>query len=65
MGFLVFLPLAAIFGGIVLLVMGVVRAIRKKQCKRTILIGAALLVPLAVLGLFYLIGALGIGPVPN
>ncbi len=66
MGFLVFLPLAAIFGGIVLLVMGVVRAIRKQPCKRTILIGAALLlIPLAILALFYLIGASGIGPVPN
>lgn len=40
MGFLVFLPLAAIFGGIVLLVMGVARAIRKQPCKRTILMKA-------------------------
>ena len=66
MGFLVFLPLAALFGGIVLLVMGVVRAARKQPCKRTILIGAALLlIPLAIMGLFYLIGVSGVGPVPN
>jgi len=66
MGFLVFLPLAAIFGGIVLLMMGVVRAIRKQPCKRTILIGAALLlIPLAIMALFYLLGVSGAGPVPN
>lgn len=66
MGFLVFLPLAAIFGGIVLLMMGVVRAIRKQPCKRTILIGTALLlIPLAIMTLFYLLGVSGVGPVPN
>lgn len=66
MGFLVFLPLAALFGGIVLLVMGVVRAIRKQPCKRTILIGTALLlIPLAIMTLFYLLGVSGVGPVPN
>ena len=66
MGFLVFLPLAAIFGGFILLMMGVVRAIRKQPCKQTILIGAApLLIPLAIMALFYLLGVSGAGPVPN
>ena len=59
-------PLFCIGGFIALLCNGIWRKVKGKSCGQTFVIAIALLLLLLIfLGLFFLIGALGIGPVPN
>ena len=59
-------PLFCIGGFIALLCNGIWRKVKGKSCGQTFVIAIALLLLLLIfLGLFILIGALGIGPIPN
>ena len=59
-------PLFCIGGFIALLCNGIWRKVKDKSCGQTFVIAIALLLLLLIfLGLFFLIGALGIGPIPN
>ncbi|MCM1100187.1 MAG: helix-turn-helix domain-containing protein [Clostridium sp.] len=59
-------PLFCIFGFVVLLCNAIWRKITGKSCGQTFITALALLLLLILfMGVFFLIGALGIGPVPN
>lgn len=59
-------PLFCAVGFIALLCNGVWRKARGKPCRQAFALSLALLLLLIIfLGLFFLIGALGVGPVPN
>lgn len=59
-------PLFCIGGFIALLCNGIWRKVRGKPCGQTFALAIALLLLLIIfLGLFFLIGALGVGPVPD
>ena len=59
-------PLFCVGGFIALLCNGIWRKVKGKPCRQTFALAIALLLLLIIfLGLFFLIGALGIGPVPN
>ncbi len=62
----VIFPLFCICGSAALLFNGIWRKIRNKSCGQTFVILLALLILLIVFfGVFFLIGTLGIGPIPN
>ena len=62
----VMLPLFCIFGFIILLCNAIWRKITGKSCGQTFVMALALLLLLILfMGMFFLIGASGIGPVPN
>ena len=59
-------PLFCVFGFLALMMNGIWRKAKGKPCGQTFSLAIALLLLLIIfLGLFFLIGALGIGPVPN
>ncbi|MCM1089110.1 MAG: hypothetical protein NC419_13220, partial [Muribaculaceae bacterium] len=59
-------PLFCIFGFVILLCNAIWRKITGKSCGQTFIMALALLLLLILfMGVFFLIGALGIGPVPN
>ena len=59
-------PLFFVFGFLALLVNGIRRKITGKPCSQTFAMAIALLLLLVIfMGLFFLAGALGTGPVPN
>lgn len=62
-----YLPVISIVVGIALLIVGLVLRKSKKQLSKVFFIVGGLCVGICVLiyGAFFLIGALGIGPVPN
>lgn len=66
-GFLgVCVPVTCFVLGVVLLIYGIWRKVNKRMCRQTF--GMALLmliVPLALVVLLFLVGVLGLGPVPN
>jgi len=62
----VILPLVCVVGFLALLGNGIWRKVTGKPCGQTFIIALALLLLfIIILGLFFLVGALGIGPVPN
>lgn len=62
----VVLPLFCVFGFFALLGNGIWRKVTGKSCGQTLIMALALLLMLIIImGLFLLIGALGIGPAPN
>ena len=66
MGVGVILPLFCAFGLLALLGSGIWRKVKGRPCGRTFALALALLLLFIIfMGLFFLIGALGIGPAPN
>ncbi len=62
-----YVPIASILVGLALLVAGFVLRKTKKQLSKGLFIAGGLCIGIFILiyGAFFLIGALGIGPVPN
>lgn len=66
MGVGVILPLFCAFGLLALLGSGIWRKVKGRPCGQTFALALALLLLFIIfMGLFFLIGALGIGPAPN